>query len=64
MRAHLLSLFSFHETIPVLTGRELLVRAPKGIIMDVDSLTPAQIKNAPGNGWDYATLKGGVRFVC
>ena len=56
MRAHLLSLFSFHEAIQVLTGREPLARAPKGIVIDVDSLTPVQVKDAPENGWDYATL--------
>ncbi|MFT4142007.1 MAG: ThiF family adenylyltransferase [Bacillus sp. (in: firmicutes)] len=56
MRAHLLSLFSFHEAIQVLTGREPLARAPKGIVIDADSLTPVQIKDAPENGWDYATL--------
>ncbi|MFE5131484.1 HesA/MoeB/ThiF family protein, partial [Bacillus mobilis] len=56
MRAHLLSLFSFHEAIQVLTGREPLARAPKGIVIDVDSLTPVQVKDAPENGWDYGTL--------
>lgn len=46
MRAHLLSLFSFHEAIQVLT-RAPLARAPKGIVIDVDSLTPVQVKDAP-----------------
>lgn len=56
MRAHLLSLFSFHGAIQVLTGRDPLARTPKGIVIDVDSLTPVQVKYAPENGWDYATL--------
>lgn len=56
MRAHLLSLFSFHEAIQILTGREPLARAPKGIVIDVDSPTPVQVKEAPEGGWDYTTL--------
>lgn len=56
MRAHLLSLFSFHEAIQVLTGREPLARAPKGIVMDLDSHIPVQVKEAPKGGWDYKTL--------
>lgn len=56
MRAHLLSLFSFHEAIQVLTGREPLARAPKGIVIDVDCATPIQVKEAPEGGWDYKTL--------
>jgi len=56
MRAHLLSLFSFHEAIQVLTGREPLARAPKGIVIDVNSQNPVQVKNAPKDGWDYTTL--------
>nr|WP_295970136.1 ThiF family adenylyltransferase [uncultured Bacillus sp.] len=56
MRAHLLSLFSFHEAVQVLTGREPLARAPKGILIDVDSTAPVQVKDAPESGWDYTTL--------
>lgn len=56
MRAHLLSLFSFNEAIQVLSGREPLARAPKGILIDVDSPTPIQVKEAPEGGWDYKTL--------
>lgn len=56
MRAHLLSLFSFNEAIQVLTGREPLARAPKGILIDIDSPTPIQVKEAPEGGWDYKTL--------
>jgi hypothetical protein len=51
-----LSLFSFHEAIQVLTGREPLARAPKGIVMDLDSHIPVQVKEVPKGGWDYKTL--------
>ncbi|QDX95402.1 molybdopterin biosynthesis protein MoeB [Brevibacillus laterosporus] len=56
MRAHLLSLFSFNEAVQILTGREPLARAPKGILINTDCLTPVQIKEAPIGGWDYTTL--------
>jgi molybdopterin/thiamine biosynthesis adenylyltransferase len=56
MRAHLLSLFSFNEAVQVLTGREPLARAPKGILVDCDSTTPVQVQEAPEGGWDYKTL--------
>lgn len=56
MRAHLLSLFSFNEAVQILTGREPLARAPKGILIDVDSQTPVRVETAPEGGWDYTTL--------
>lgn len=56
MRAHLLSLFSFNEAVQILTGREPLARAPKGILIDVDSPTPVKVETAPEGGWDYTTL--------
>lgn len=56
VRAHLLSLFSFHEAVQILTGREPLARAPKGILINLDSDTPVKVAQAPAGGWDYATL--------
>lgn len=56
VRAHLLALFSVHEAFAVLTGREPLARAPKGILIDLDSATPIRVAAAPDGGWDYATL--------
>jgi molybdopterin/thiamine biosynthesis adenylyltransferase len=56
VRAHLLSLFSFHEAVQILTGREPLARAPKGILIDLDTSVPVRIASAPEGGWDYATL--------
>ena len=56
VRAHLLSLFSFHEVVQILTGREPLARAPKGILIDLDSSTPVRVTLPPEGGWDYSTL--------
>lgn len=56
VRAHLLSLFSFHEAVQVLTGREPLARAPKGILIDLSSNPPITVSEPPAGGWDYATL--------
>lgn len=56
VRAHLLSLFSFHEVVQVLTGREPLAAAPKGILINLDCDTPVQVAQPPQGGWDYATL--------
>ncbi len=56
VRAHLLSLFSFHEVVQILTGREPLARAPKGILIDLDTSVPVRVASPPEGGWDYATL--------
>lgn len=56
VRAHLLSIFSFHEIVQILTGREPLARAPKGILIDLDSTTPVRVADPPAGGWDYSTL--------
>ncbi len=57
VRAHLLSLFSFHEAVQILSGREPLARAPKGILIDMDSDIPVRIAPPPSErGWDYSTL--------
>lgn len=56
VRAHLLSLFSFHEAVQILTGREPLARAPKGILIDLDQDTPVRVSPPPEGGWDYSTL--------
>lgn len=56
VRAHLLALFSFHEAVQILAGREPLARAPKGIVIDLDSETPVRVADPPKGGWDYATL--------
>lgn len=56
VRAHLLSLFSFHEAVQILTGREPLARAPKGILLNLDCDTPVRVASPPEGGWDYATL--------
>lgn len=56
VRAHLLALFSFHEAVQILVGREPLARAPKGIVIDLDSDTPVRVVNPPGGRWDPATL--------
>jgi threonine dehydrogenase-like Zn-dependent dehydrogenase len=57
VRAHLLSLFSFHEAVQILTGREPLARAPKGILIDLNTDTPVRIAQPPPEcGWDYSTL--------
>ncbi|WP_017718275.1 HesA/MoeB/ThiF family protein [Kamptonema formosum] len=56
VRAHLLALFSFHEAVQILTGREPLARAPKGILIDLSTETPVRVAPAPPGGWDYATL--------
>ena len=56
VRAHLLSLFSFHEAVQILTGREPLARAPKGILIDLDLTTPVRVSPPPIGGWDYSTL--------
>lgn len=56
VRAHLLSLFSFHEAVQILTGREPLARAPKGILIDLDQDIPVKVSPPPMGGWDYSTL--------
>lgn len=56
VRAHLLSLFSFHEVVQLLAGREPLAVAPKGILIDLSQQTPVVVSGAPPGGWDYATL--------
>ena len=56
VRAHLLSLFSFHEAVQILTGREPLARAPKGVLINLDTETPVKVTTPPGGTWDYATL--------
>lgn len=56
VRAHLLSLFSFHEVVQILTGREPLAPAPKGILIDLSQPNPVSVQEAPAGGWDYATL--------
>ncbi|HET7831364.1 MAG TPA: ThiF family adenylyltransferase [Gallionella sp.] len=56
VRAHLLSLFSFHEVVQILTGREPLARAPKGILIDLNTSVPVRVASPPEGGWDYATL--------
>ena len=57
VRAHLIALFSFHEAVQVLTGREPLARAPKGILINLDNLQyPVHIEEPPNTGWDYTML--------
>lgn len=57
VRAHLISLFSFHEAVQILTGREPLARAPKGILINLDNLQyPVRIEEPPDNRWDYTML--------
>jgi len=56
VRAHLLALFSFHEAVQILTGREPLARAPKGILIDLDQEIPVRVSPPPPGGWDYSTL--------
>jgi len=56
VRAHLLSLFSFHEVVQLITGREPLAIAPKGILIDLAQQNPVSVCDAPPGGWDYATL--------
>ncbi|MCL4456319.1 MAG: ThiF family adenylyltransferase [Nitrospirae bacterium] len=57
VRAHLLALFSFHEAVQILTGREPLAPAPKGILIDLDNLQyPIRVVEPPEGGWDYTTL--------
>ena len=56
VRAHLLSLFSFHEAVQILTGKEPLARAPKGIIIDLSLNQPVTVSAPPEGGWDYSTL--------
>lgn len=56
VRAHLLSLFSFHEAVQLLSGREPLAAAPKGILIDLSQPQPVAVLDAPPGGWDYATL--------
>lgn len=56
-RAHLLAIFSFHEVVQILTGREPLALAPKGLLIDLDDLQyPIRLADPPAGGWDYATL--------
>lgn len=57
VRAHLLALFSFHEAVQILTGREPLARAPKGVLIDMnDMMNPVRVAEPPQGGWDYSTL--------
>lgn len=57
VRAHLIALFSFHEAVQILTGRQPLARAPRGIFIDLDNLAqPVRVCDPPEGGWDYATL--------
>jgi len=56
VRAHLLSIFSFHEAVQIITGRQPLAAAPKGIIIDLSQEQPVTIVTPPSGGWDYATL--------
>jgi len=57
VRAHLIALFSFHEAVQILTGREPLARAPKGVLIDMDDMrNPVRVSEPPHGGWDYATL--------
>lgn len=57
VRAHLLAIFSFHEAVQILTGRQPLAPAPKGLLIDLDNpLFPIRVAEPPEAGWDYATL--------
>lgn len=57
VRAHLLALFSFHEAVQILTGREPLARAPRGILIDIDDFQcPVRVTEPPEGKWDYSTL--------
>ncbi|WJQ82852.1 HesA/MoeB/ThiF family protein [Brevibacillus brevis] len=56
VRAHLISLFSFHEAVQILTGREPLARAPKGVLINLDTETPVKVTTPPDGTWNYATL--------
>lgn len=56
-RAHLLAIFSFHEVVQILTGRQPLAPSPKGILIDLDNPGyPVRVAEPPEGGWDYATL--------
>lgn len=56
VRASLLATFSFHEAVQVLTGRQPLAPAPRGILIDLDDNPPVRVAEPPPGGWDYATL--------
>lgn len=56
VRAMLIASFSFHEVTQILAGREPLARAPKGVLIDLDSSTPVRVADAPEGGWDYSHL--------
>lgn len=56
VRAHLIALFSFHEAVQILTGREPLARAPKGVLINLDTDTPVKVTTPPDGTWNYATL--------
>ncbi|HEX7662338.1 MAG TPA: ThiF family adenylyltransferase [Pseudonocardiaceae bacterium] len=56
IRAMLIASFSFHEVTQILAGREPLARAPKGVLIDLDSSTPVRVVDAPESGWDYTHL--------
>lgn len=55
-RAVMIATFSFHEVTQILTGREPLARAPKAVLIDLDSPAPARVAHAPEGGWDYSQL--------
>jgi tRNA A37 threonylcarbamoyladenosine dehydratase len=56
VRAMLLATFSFHEAVQILTGQPPLAKAPKAILIDLDSETPVVVRQAPTTGWNYAHL--------
>lgn len=56
VRAFLLATFAFHEAVQVLTGRQPLAPAPKGLLIDLDANPPVRVADPPPGGWDYATL--------
>ncbi|ATF11791.1 molybdopterin biosynthesis protein MoeB [Brevibacillus brevis X23] len=56
VRAHLIALFSFHEAVQILTGREPLARAPKGVLINLNTDTPVKVTTPPDGTWNYATL--------
>lgn len=56
VRAVMLATFSFHEAVQILTGRQPIAAAPKGLLIDLDGPQPIRVADPPAGGWDYATL--------
>lgn len=56
VRALLLASFSFHEVTQILAGRAPLARAPKAVLIDLDTDLPVRVAEPPRGGWDYSHL--------